>query len=184
MCDDVHFQRFRSQKDFFRFLIDPIPLERIYDMGKRVVLIERLAELPELAHTAEYHPHALAVLLNVTLRALERECHDCFGMSPIELLSELWLMEAKRLLKGELAKQVFDKAGCKCMPHFSRKFKVAAGVTIIQWQESSDEESRDTTAKLFTLLSRNGNSEKLLPKIIGVKGTQADKILTTKAPPH
>lgn len=157
-------------------------------MGKRVVLIERLAELPELAHTADYHPHAMAVVLNVTLRSLERECRDCFAISPAELLSELWLMEAKRLLKEELAKQVFDKVGCKWMPDFSRKFKAAAGATITQWQESSDEESTDATAKLFTLLSRNANSEKLLSKLVGVKRTSTQgtrkRTTTTKAPLH
>ena len=173
--------RFRSYgKDFSRFLIDPIHSERIYVMGKCVVLIERLAELPELSRAANYHPHALAMLLNMTLRTLERQCRDCFGMSPVELLSEMWLANAKRLLQENLAKQVFDKAGCGSLPDFSRKFKAVAGVTITQWQESPAENSGNGMEKLFTLLSRNDNSKKLLQYFVGVKVTHT-KQSTTKA---
>ena len=140
------------------------------------------SDVPELAAAADYHSHSFATLLNMTLRSLQRECRDCFGMAPAKLLRELWLMEAKRMLEGKLAKQTFDEAGCKWRPDFCRKFKTVAGMTITQWKELSVKESTDAVAKLFTLLSRNANSKKLLPHFIGVRKNAMNKNFNHASP--
>ena len=148
---------------------------------KHFILLGHLDEMPELAAAAHYHPHSLATLLNMTLRSLERECCDCFAMSPAKLLSEMWLIEVKRQLQDKLAKQVFDNTGFERLPDFCRKFRTVAGITVTQWKESPVKESTDAVAKLFTLLSRNANSKKLLPHFIGVKRHAVSKNFNLQA---
>ena len=107
-------------------------------MRKPRVLIERLADLPRLAADAHYRPIVFAQLCGLKLRSLERQCHDCFGMSPKALLTGMWCREAERLLAdGNLAKQVKDELGYPYMPDLSRRFKNAGGSTIKEWHKFS-----------------------------------------------
>jgi AraC-like DNA-binding protein len=110
--------------------------DRIWIMRRSPLLVELLPEFPRLAAAANYRPRAFAKLCGVSLRSLERQCHECFGISPETLLGQAWLKKAEGLLADKLAKQINDELGCPSMSGLSHKFKNTAGITLKKWQSA------------------------------------------------
>ena len=82
-------------------MIDLPCAERIYDMGKSRALIERLSELPRLAAEAKYRPGDFAKQCSISVKALERECGELFGMSAERVLAQLCIQETGRIRRSQ-----------------------------------------------------------------------------------
>jgi AraC-like DNA-binding protein len=87
-----------------------------------------------LAEQGKYRAPAVAALLRISLRQLERHCKRQFGCSPQSWLNERRMISASRMLaKAESVKQVAFDLGFKRPSHFCRLFKSFHGLSATQF---------------------------------------------------
>lgn len=111
--------------------------ERIRDVKKTRVLVERLPELSGFAEAAGYRAQPFAELCGIGLRSLQRQCCESFGMNLRQFLKQLQLRKAESLLSsGKLAKEILEETGYKWQSGLSRGFKGANGITVKEWKTS------------------------------------------------
>lgn len=80
----------------------------------------RLSEIARVAHFSEYHFHRLF--------------RKRFGKTPKQLLVELQIEEAKRLmLSGQRPADAAGRAGFAHQSHLTSRFKSVTGMTPRQW---------------------------------------------------
>ena len=89
-------------------------------MAKEFRRNPRLSEIARIAHFSEYHFHRLF--------------RKRFGKTPKQLLVELQIDEAKRLmLAGQRPADAAGRAGFSHQSHLTSRFKSVTGLTPKQW---------------------------------------------------
>lgn len=124
-------------------------------MEKSHVLIDRLADLHRLAEEARYHPNEFAQLCGISLRSLERQCRERFGVTPHQLLNAARWRNAERLLSRKAVKEVFKDLGYNSMANLSRGFKrLSPGFTIKSWRAFRRREGSAVAREVIHILCR------------------------------
>jgi AraC-like DNA-binding protein len=92
--------------------------------------IHNLNRWHRLARRSGFRANALAVNMKVSLRQLERYCHEAFGCSVRTWLMQRRLSPAKRqLMRLRRVKDTAYAIGFKQPSHFAREFKKHYGLT-------------------------------------------------------
>jgi len=113
-------------------------------MGTRLARIppEEWAKLMDKAiyeSATRAHARKFAALCKVTLRTMERYCHDAFGKRPLTLLRERRIDIGKCLLRESLSvKEVAIILGFKQSSHFCAEFKLFTGITPNEFIDSDN----------------------------------------------
>jgi AraC-like DNA-binding protein len=116
----------RHRKDFFRFLIDRVCLERIYVMRPRSarIALSAVRNWPELAAQANYRVDALAELTHVSPRTLRRFVQERIHVPTQQWMNHLRSYVAAKLRRaGQRVKEIADAVGYKQSANVSRRLQ-------------------------------------------------------------
>src|ERR1700722_17073503 len=108
---------------------------------QKIILKGNESDIP--ARKAQYSAKALAHLLGLTDRQLQREVHRQLAESPQHWLDRRRIQAARELLlSGQMIKQVAPELGFKQTSHFCRQFKNQNQMTPSQFLRSANQPPR------------------------------------------